>query len=144
MSNINELLEEQFLSGKIPDPKTLLGPHGENAEWRVTMVTGPIPNMGGKWFRHRKLFVLMGENVVGCNILFSNYKWGRFKVVGGLPREPVRGLLLDYNVPENGLTRGIRDFVRCTDKENELLGEFYYKGKRRAFFTLTRIIEVGG
>jgi hypothetical protein len=129
-------LEEMFRAGKIPGPLDLLGPNGEKAEWAVHMISGPIPDMGGNWFRHRKLFVPMGEDVVGCNILFSDYKWGWFKVV----ESHSLGLLIDYAVPQNGrLIKNIRDYVRTTDKPGELLGEFYYDGKRKAFFTLSRI-----
>lgn len=126
-----------FLQGKAPDPKSLLGPNGEKAEWRVDMLTGPIPNMGGKWFRHRKVFELVGDEVRGCNILFSNFKWGRFVV----KTHDVEGIdcCIDYNVPENTFTRGIEDFVRTTEDPNVLIGEFYFKGVRRAYFTLTRI-----
>lgn len=144
----NERLKRLFLAGKAPEPVTLLGPDSLPAQWRVRMLTGLIPNMGGPQFRHRKLFV-PGVTIGGCNVLFSDFRWGWFQlekdtysVEAGGDDEPV--LLINYDVKKNNCVTGrIRDYVRATMNPNVLIGRFHYmwRGRPRflGYFTLTRI-----
>ena len=79
----------------------------------------------------------------GVNLLFGQKRWGRFIVRDWL----FKNLLLDYDVPGNGiLSRRIRDYVRkLTD--NVYIGEFCYVlfGKPRflGYFILRRIDDAG-
>lgn len=110
------------------------------------MLTGILPNMGGRWFHHRKQFVKMGDMILGCNLLFDNFHWGWFRVWndGRAAYEDSRPVLfIDYDVPENNfLTSRIRDFVRTTSDPDVLIGRFNLSLKSRArflgYFTLTR------
>lgn len=122
-------LEKIFLEGKVPAKASLLEPDGRLSEWRVDMLTGPIPNMGGKWFRHRKQIVGVGEEILGCNILFANYRWGRFQILDdgrvAYDGDKLPVLFLDYAIHGNGkVTSSIRDFVRTTKDVNVLIGRF--------------------
>jgi hypothetical protein len=151
----NKELEAAFLSAKAPSPESLLGPEGQPAEWRVHMLTGPIPRLR----RHRKSLESTdvpskpGEPaekcVVGCNITDEDNRWGWFQLEDAVFDEKIGGdgkpvLLINYAVPKNGrVTRNIRDEVRCTKNPDVLLGRFYYLLLGHKFFlgyfTLTRI-----
>lgn len=139
MSKIDKLLEAIYRYGSIPMPESLLGPKGGPAEWRVVMLTGPIPNMGGKLFHHRKRFWRRGEGdeVIGENVLFDDTQWGHFTL-----RLWAGALLIDYNTNANGVSRRIRDLVRTTPDPNLLIGKFHlvWRSKPRflGYFTLAR------
>ena len=146
-------LETLFRAGNKPESETLLGPNGEPCEWTVEMLTGPIPDMGGKRLRHRKVFErpaangnVRDGNVRGCNINCSNVHWGAFYVSlssyndGDYSDEkPVAYLV--YN--GGSITRRICDMIRTTNDPNVLIGKFFYKWRGRyrflGYFTLTRI-----
>ena len=142
-------LAKIFAGGSCPKAASLLGPNGEKSEWRVDMLTGPIPNMGGWPFRHRKQFYQSRLTPTGCNTFFNDTRWGWFQLYdcGAFDSIDQHGvLLLDYDQPGNGvLTQGkIIDRLRTTDKPNVLLGEFSYNLAGRSmgpyYFSLTRIV----
>jgi hypothetical protein len=146
-------LAKIFAKGACPKAIDLLGPHGAFAEWRVDMLTGPFPNLGGRLFRHRKQFYATTPSrtpsgVTGCNVFFTNTRWGWFNLddTNAFDNIDKRGVLfIDYDQPENSsLTRGkIVDRVRTTTDPNVLLGEFYYALDGHSmgpfYFSLTRI-----
>ena len=147
-------LAKIFAQGSCPIASRLLGPDRLLTDWRVDMLTGPIPNMGGWPFFHRKQFypASLSRNpsgVTGCNVFFCNTRWGWFilddsNAVDKIDQQGV--LLVDYDQPENGsLIRGkISDRIRTTTDPNVLLGEFYYALGGHStgpfYFSLTRIV----
>jgi hypothetical protein len=147
-------LAKIFAGGSCPKATSLLGPEGVLSEWRVDMLTGPIPTMGGWPFRHRKQFypsLAAPAKVTGCNVVFNNLRWGWFHLddntaFDGIDRRGV--LFVDYDLPENGcLAQKIIDRLRTIDKPNVLLGEFSYNMAGRSlgpyYFSLTRIATDG-
>jgi hypothetical protein len=142
-------LAKVFAMGRCPKATTLLGPQNSLSEWRVDMLTGPIPNLGGI-FQHRKQFYLLygsGE-VMGCNVFFKDTRWGWFVLddCDAFDAIDKRGvLLINYDLPENGgLTRDkILDRVRTTDNSDVLIGEFNYALGGHIlgpyYFSLTRL-----
>lgn len=145
-------LDTIFKDGHCPKATDLLAVNmsvDRWSEWRVDMLTGLIPNMGGWPMRHRKQFYVSSEaSIVGCNMLFCDWHWGWFILNDrlGLPVD-LEYLLIDYDCPENGdLVRNrILDRVRTTNDPNVLLGRFYlvWRGKPRfvGYFSLTRNLE---
>jgi hypothetical protein len=146
MTKLQKQLDAEFVHGKIPMLDDLFGgPDVHVAEWQVVMLTGFLPNMGGPLLRHRKQFMRTTDrSVVGCNLFRDDYRWGWFKLdpaIGGLF---FGSLLIDYDVPENGVLRGhIQDFVRTTLDPNVLIGRFYLKPwstfRYVGFFKLIRL-----
>ena len=133
----NEELTEVFGLSEIPEINEL------NGEYRVDMLTGPIPNMRG--IGHRKIFAGTNGAVRGCNIVFSKARWGDFFLEKAACSDPgeLPALLINYDVPENGcVTKRIRDQVRRLDEYGHYLGRFYMTlfGKPRflAYFMLTK------
>jgi hypothetical protein len=141
-------LDVVFRQGSCPAAASLLGPGGRLAEWRVDMLTGPVPSMGGRVLRHRKQFWgRPGGSVVGCNVLFRDLRWGWFSL--GDRDILGRGLIVDYDQPENGLLRDrVRDYVRQVGVPGVLLGRFYlmWRGYPRfvGYFSMTRLPELPG
>jgi hypothetical protein len=138
-------LERRFRLGHAPEPTRLLCPDGGPAEWRVDMLTGPIPNMGGWPLHHRKWF----DDLGGCNLL-RGYRWGQFEYHSAVYSRKVDGdgglvLCLDYDVPEIQFkpTRRIVDYVRTTYDPDVMLGRFHvrWRGRLRflGYFSLTRV-----
>jgi len=125
-SRLVETLGAEFVRGKIPTSDDLFGgPDVHAAEWQVVMLTGFLPNMGGRLLRHRKRFMRTTDgNVVGYNLFRDDWRWGWFKL-----DTACRAMFIDYGVPENGvlLRRRIQDFVRTTLDPNVLIGGFYLK-----------------
>jgi hypothetical protein len=147
-------LEKEFLAGAAPAAETLLGRDGVPTKWRVTMLTGPVPNMANPPFDHCKVFVRdlsLPEDVGGCNVVFRGRAWGYFKLEKGVYAKEDGGdglpsIFISYAVARNGrLTRRIRDHVRTTKDANVLIGRFHYlwHGRPRflGYFTLTRIVD---
>jgi hypothetical protein len=146
-------LAKIFAMGKCPMASRLLGPQRELSQWRVDMLTGPIPNLGGAPFHHTKQFYWSEANnrFTGCNLFFGGrVSWGAFTLDDSSYMDVVdrQGVLFfDYNQPRNSdLTRGkIADHVRTTDDFNVLIGEFYYFQGARIFgpyyFSLTRMAK---
>ena len=132
-------LEKLYSEGRAPTPAQILGPGMPTTEWRVNMLTGPIPDMGGWPLRHRKRF----HRGYGRNVLLRDTEWGRFDCFYGF-HSSTDCLMLDYGGSGgNGrLTSRIRDFVRTTPDPDVLLGKFFFlwRGKLRGgwFFKLTR------
>jgi hypothetical protein len=143
-------LEAVFRDGSCPRAVDLLGPGGCSSEWRVDMLTGPVPSMGGRLLRHRKrIRCLPDGSVAGCNVFRSNWLWGWFSAVDDLASSgPDRSLLLDYGHPVNLLSNRIRDRVRGTSDPNVLIGQFCvaWRGRPRlvGYFSLTRILTPAG
>lgn len=138
-------IAELFEQGHAPDPLQLLNPDGGIGEWRVDMLTGPIPSMGGWPLHHRKRFVPLTQRmIIGCNVILKDRCWGHFDLVPSI----FDTLLLDYNVPGNGWMRHIRDQLRTAPNPNVLIGRFYWRNHPRAWFTLTRLevrhVDSGG
>jgi hypothetical protein len=143
-------LAKIFAMGNRPSARHLLGKDDatSDSEWRVDMLTGKFPNLGGGFFNHRKHFQLDGDKVVGFNVFFGNTRWGYFALDDRTAFDNIDGrsvLAIDYNQAENGwLLRGaILDKVRTTGDPNLLIGEFFLitrKGYRFAsYFSLARI-----
>jgi len=151
-------LAARYAKGSAPMPAMLLGANGKSSKWRVTMLTGPIPNMGGWPFYHYKEFVpytlvVRGYNVFVLSVMirfllwfiswlihFDGY-WGRFFL-----ESKNEHLLVNYDESENTwITRRIRDHLRTTEKPDEMLGKFHWVFRGReiflGYFTLTRIVE---
>lgn len=130
-------LEFRFLSGKKPCLEELTRGSGE---WRVTMLTGVVPNMA-KWpLKHRKRFGKADGKVSGTNVVFKNLTWGAFMV-----KEGRYSLVIDYSNCGNGrITSRFRDYIR-TDPNypGRLLGASYIviKGSQRfvGYFKLEQV-----
>ena len=144
----HSFLAELFAKGHCPSASSLLGPTETPSEWRVDMLTGPFPNLGGWPFRHRKRFFTTGGGLVnGCNIFFINWRWGHFFLnddalyIG----EGDASLIIDYRREVNGelVREHLLDKVRTTDDPTLLIGEFYWRSKGgarlMAYFSLTRL-----
>ena len=113
--------------GQVPSSDNLLGENGTPCEWRVDMLTGPIPNMGGWPLHHRKIFwrIDLSESgrTCGLNIFGKGWGWGSFYVVPAEDRA-----LFGYDLPDNSVPlRKIRDEARTTSNPNILIGQFYYR-----------------
>ena len=102
------------------------------------MLRGPFPDL--RILSHRKRFWLDGKNVVGCNVLLTDRKWGYFRVRSGKDLE--RCTVIDYDFPVNTFTHRIVDEVRVTDYANLLIGKFCVvlagRPRRVGWFTLRR------
>jgi hypothetical protein len=142
-------LAKIFAMGKCPVAARLLGPLYGVSEWRVDLLTGPIPNLGGGYFKHRKQFHRRANGkVAGCNLFFRDLRWGWFVLDDRRDSDNVdlrRVLVFDYDQLENGLVTRDRmlDLVRTTDDPNVLLGEVRYAlwglVAGPYYFTLTRM-----
>ena len=98
-----------------------------------------------KRFSHKKVIYRKNDGVLGYNVLF-NRVWGHFAVREGVCSDvdSVRVAVIDYNRVENSFPfRGIRDYVRCVEKNELFIGRFYYSfAKRKQFlgyFSLEKI-----
>jgi hypothetical protein len=127
-----------FAAGHAPMPTDMPG-----TKWQVAMLSGPIPNMGGRPLRHRKVFEPRMPPY-GCNVQLKDWRWGRFfaRLDLGSDGQPV--LALNFGEPKNGfLTQRICDHLRTTPDPNVMLGKFHIKwrGQLRflSFFTLSRL-----
>ena len=144
-------LAKIFAQGSCPMASRLLTLDKHLSEWRVDMLTGPIPNMVGWPFFHRKQFYPAGHltsGVAGCNMFFGDTRWGWFSLDDSSTVDEIdkRGVLfINYDDVCNGsiTRRKIIDRVRTTNDPNVLIGEFrYFLGIRTFgpyYFSLTRI-----
>ena len=137
-------LDELFRTYKAPRFTELLNPDGTSAEWRVSMLTGAIPNMRGWPLHHRKQFT---GNWVGHNVFRHNLRWGGFNLFYTIAADnDMPALLLNYDVPGNSfVARRIRDHVRMSNNDpNLMLGRFNIvwgsKLKFLGYFSLARIV----
>ena len=138
---LRDILKALFIAGNAPQPETMLGPGGSISEWNVTMLTGILPNLGGRWTRHRKQFVKQTNGgVIGCNILFNDVRFGWFALDRGKSEiDNCEVLSIDYEVAENGsMTQLISDQIRTTSDPNMMIGRFYFKGRFVGYFALNR------
>lgn len=132
--------EGLFAAGKVFHPTDLLAPDGGAREWRVRILTGLIPNMGGRILRHRKRFYLAGGKVRGVNVLCNALYWGYHDVLPGWGRDGRLAMVLDYGVPCNSfLTNHITDVVRTTEDPTLLVGKLYCGDWFGGHFTLERL-----
>ena len=157
-------LAKIYAMGDAPDPLILLKEDQTDCEWRVDMLTGPIPNLGGKFFRHRKRFIYScavateidqegnaicrysGPMMVyGHNTFFAKTRWGWFRV-DNPESDGISATVLNYGSMKcvNGcLISRIENTLRTTVSKDVLLGKsFYNLGKRELgpyFFSLTRL-----
>ena len=140
-------LSKIFNEGKSPLVASLLGPpHEIPCDWRVDMLTGPIPNLGGWPLHHRKRFQKRDNGwVEGFNLFFGNTRWGAFDVEYHVTANRSE-LYFNYDKLENSsIVRGFLDYVHTTEDSNLLLGKFFYiKGSRALgpyFFSLARVMS---
>lgn len=134
--------EQLFVSGKLVDPQQLLTSGTYPCEWRVRILTGLVPDMGGRLLRHRKRFYLSSVNnsVRGVNVVRDACYWGHHVVRPGWGRDGRPATVLDYGGQGNTLfTRNLVDVVRTTDDPDLLIGKLYSGDWFGGYFTLARI-----
>lgn len=135
--------EQLFAGGRPLDPRHLLRDGHLPCEWSVRMLTGPVPDMGGKLVRHRKRFWApdsKGSAVCGVNVVRDSTCWGYHCVEVGWGRDGRPATVLDYDLPVNTfLTRSIVDHVRVTGDPDLLVGKFYLGDSFLGYFTLARL-----
>lgn len=125
-----------FSRATLPDPADLAG------IFHVEMITG-VPSL--RRLNHRKWIYTRAGQYVGCNILFRDYRWGRFQLQTAKdPWDKEPSVLINYDVPLNGgLTRRMRDHVRCLVPFDTYLGRFSYtvadKLRFVGYFSLRRV-----
>lgn len=131
----NTALTEIFRNARTPLPTEFEG------EYYVDMLT-VMPSF--RRLSHRKVFHEGNDRVEGHNILLGR-TWGHFLLEEGVCEdiESVGAVIIHYDSDKNSfLTRRIRDYVRCLDKETSYLGRFYYLlwGRLRfsGYFSLSR------
>ena len=114
-----------------------------NGEYLVDILT-VWPSF--KRFHHRKVIYKDKDRVLGYNVLF-NKVWGRFLVEENITVDPdsTRVAILNYNMRENSFPmRGIRDHLRCIDKDLLYIGRFnyFFMGRLQflGYFSLEKII----
>ena len=115
----NQELKEVFRNAKTPAVTEL------NGEYLVDMLT-VFPSL--KKFSHRKVIYRENERVSGYNLVFNKI-WGRFIVEEDICKDvdSVKVAVINYNRPENSLLiRGIRDHLRCIEKDLLYIGRFNY------------------
>ncbi len=82
-----------------------------------------------KRFSHKKVMYKVDDKVQGHNVLF-NKVWGHFFIEEGICKEvdSVRVVVINYNRAENSFSvRGIRDHIRCVEKDSLYIGRFNYQ-----------------
>ena len=140
------VLDEMFRSTESPAADDLRNLSRFLAEWSVTMLTGPVPNMGGSLLRHRKVIGNVGIMGDGFNCLFHDWHWGYFRLREGREDDGRRLLTIDYDVIANGrLLRRLRDKIKRTDDPDVMLGKFYMRMGRGDFrflsyFAMTKVL----
>ena len=115
----NQELKEVFRNATHPVATEL------NGEYLVDMLT-VFPSF--KKFSHRKVIYRENDRVSGYNVLFNKI-WGRFIVEEDICKDvdSVKVAVINYNRPENSLLiRGIRDYLRCIEKDLLYIGRFNY------------------
>lgn len=120
-------LREIFKKAEAPDIS------GVQGEYLVDILSF-LPSL--RRFSHRKVIYKNHAGVSGYNILF-NKKWGHFFVEKGICRDidSKGSLIINYDVEENSfLTSGIRDHIRCLEKDKLYIGRFYYELFGRSHF----------
>jgi hypothetical protein len=112
-------LREIFRKAETPDISGLQG------EYLVDILSF-FPSL--RRFSHHKVVYKEHARFSGYNILF-NKKWGYFSVEKGISRDidSNGSLIINYDREENSfLTSGIRDHIRCLEKDKLYIGRFYY------------------
>ena len=132
----NQELKEVFRNAKTPAAAELDG------EYLVDMLT-VFPSL--KRFSHRKVIYRENNRVAGYNVVFNKI-WGRFIVEEDTCKDvdSVKVAVINYNRPENSLLiRGIRDHLRCMEKDLLYIGRFNYLFMGRlqfmGYFSLEKI-----
>ena len=131
-------LKEIFRHAAPPDIARLKG------EYLVDMLT-LWPSF--KRFSHRKIIYTENQMTVGYNVLF-NKVWGHFKIEEGNCRDidSASVVVINYNRATNtALVRGIRDHIRCVERDI-FIGRFNYLFMGRlqflGYFSLEKLITV--
>lgn len=142
-------VERLFRRGESP---TLLRAGEVASEWRVDVLSGPLPSMGGWPLRHRKRFDLtpLGDvrgRVAGHNVFRDDLRWGRFSVVDVVTGSFRAFSCLDYDVDGNSWpVRRMLDYIRQpADRPDLVVGLYglvlWGRYRKLGHFTLTRIVE---
>jgi hypothetical protein len=112
-------LDRIFLNARDPDIKDFQG------EFSVDILS-VLPSF--RWLSHRKVIYVENGNHIGHNVL-SGKKWGKFSVseCDLMNTQSVKTLMFNYNMNNNFfLLRGIRDYVRCVERDTLYIGKFSY------------------
>lgn len=123
----NAELAEIFRKASLPDVSEFRG------EYLVDVLTG-FPSF--KRFSHRKVFYPSAGRVSGHNVLFKR-KWGHFFTEEGVCESAglIRATVINYDRKENSFpVRGIRDYVRCVEKDVLYIGRSHYLIFGRLYF----------
>jgi hypothetical protein len=98
-----------------------------------------------KRFSHRKVIYAENGRVSGYNVLFNKI-WGHFIVEEDTcyDVDSVKVVVINYNKTENSFPiRGIRDHIRCIEKDMLYIGRFNYLFMGRlqflGYFSLEKI-----
>ncbi|MDD5251144.1 MAG: hypothetical protein PHT12_00750 [Patescibacteria group bacterium] len=114
----NRELDGLFSQATVPNAVEFDG------EFEVDMLT-ILPSL--RRLGHRKVFWSDAGKVIGCNVLFRNFRWGRVVLEPGKCNwDGQPALLINYDVAGNYLSRGMRDYVRRLEKGETYLGRFNY------------------
>jgi hypothetical protein len=123
----NHNLTEMFKKARTPEVSEF------NGEYVVDMLT-VLPSF--RRFSHRKLFYSANGDIMGQNLIL-NKAWGYFSLEKGVcdAIDSLAVVVINYNRIENlFLTRGVRDHVRCIERERLFLGRFHYLFMGRLYF----------
>jgi hypothetical protein len=120
-------LKDIFIKADPPGPSELEG------EYLVDMLT-IFPSF--KRFSHRKVFHKENEMMQGYNVLFGK-KWGYFFLEEDMctALNQKAATVINYNRKGNSpIIRGIRDQIRCVNKQELYIGRFNYMLSGRLIF----------
>lgn len=126
--------------------------------WRVDVVSGPLPSMGGWPLRHEKRFEngsqFGGGFVTGVNVFRGRLSWGRFRIFEEYSEVAGSwGHSLIFCYDTKGAAWPVRrmvDYVRATDDFGLLVGAYGFEEKGLpghrsrlfhllGYFTMTRL-----
>ncbi|MBI5666309.1 MAG: hypothetical protein HZC49_14655 [Nitrospirae bacterium] len=132
-------LTQVFRSASAPDIDKLSG------EYLVDMLS-VWPSF--KRFSHRKVIYRVNNQTQGHNTIL-NMAWGHFFIEEGICREvdSLRVAVINYNRADNSFpVRGVRDHIRCVEKDVLYIGRFNYQLPERllflGYFSLEKILDI--
>ena len=120
-------LKEIFINADPPGLSELEG------EYLVDMLT-IFPSF--KRFLHRKVFYKVNDMMQGHNVLFGK-EWGYFFLEEDMctALDQKAATVINYNRKDNSpIIRGIRDQIRCVNKQELYIGRFNYMLSGRLIF----------